>query len=109
MTQQEAIEKLNNTFAFDDADKRLVYALEALGLIKFEEEKPKERILSEVIHNARLRNDSTPLSQQGFIAELEAHGYRIVKFGQYVTVEFETGIAHDQVFMGRLKSIKEQT
>lgn len=79
MTRQEAIKKLIDTgrWSTEKADLQ-VSSLEALGLIKFEEE--KKYGLTDVLYDARLCciNDSS-ISQKQFIDYLAKRGYKIVK------------------------------
>lgn len=66
MTRAEAERKLAGSY---NAGANILDALEALGLIKFDEESEVERII----------NNSRNTSAKNIIAMLELHNYRIVK------------------------------
>lgn len=82
--REEAIKKVDEAFRNTGVERSIatiqgyIIFAEALGLIKFDEP-VKEKPLDEIIFNARLRNDSYPTNQRGFIKDLEANGYKIVK------------------------------
>lgn len=74
MTRKEAIQKAcsvtSNVNRYD-----IVNILEALGLIKFDEEKS----LSRIIHEARMQTESAYSNCQPFMDYINEYGYKIVK------------------------------
>lgn len=93
MTRQEAIDKLKSVKPKQDHDGFIIKAsvlvdgLEALGLIKFEEEK-KETKLEDILVNPR-----------AIVEILNANGYHIVKLGKNTTVKLAFGT---QVELGKI-------
>lgn len=82
MTKQEADNKANrNYYSSNSFGMNLINALEALGLLKFEEEK-KENTIHEVIRKARNIYSNDVIGNNKFMQDLYDNGYRIVKLGK---------------------------
>jgi hypothetical protein len=78
MTREEALKKVNAVVSKSHPEKvnDIVQALEALGLIKFDE---PEKSLTDAICGARYNTMGSSIDQSSFIKYLNAHGYEIVK------------------------------
>lgn len=74
MTRQEAVDRVAGLPW--NSPGGIVTTLEALGLLKFDEEK---KDLTEVIYRARMVCQDSSISQKQFIDYLATNGYKIVK------------------------------
>ena len=80
MTRKEAIEKLQDNDVYRGAyANQFVAALEALGLIKFDEKLILDETMDEAITKAR----HCAMNSQKFIDCLNEYGYKIVKTGVF--------------------------
>lgn len=80
MTRKEAIESVRVIYDTNRAPyERITAALEALGLIKFEEEK-------ETFWIGDVNGCNNEHSMKMVTGALKSYGYEIVKIGQYMTV-----------------------
>lgn len=105
MTRQEAIKKIKSIYGHDYANaEKATRVYEALGLIKFEEEKNIKSV-KQILAAYMSDGDNC-------IAELNDAGYQIVKIGanSFVTIESCDEIStmsRGRTFNGKLISIKQ--
>lgn len=113
MTRQDAIEKIEGLGQglSHKGSCSIVNALEALGLLKFEEEK-KENTIYEIIRKARNIYSNDVIGNNKFMQELYDNGYRIVKLGDSVVIDVGSGIRYlgslvDSLLRERLANLRQ--
>lgn len=103
MTKQEAIATIDMNFKDRMEAGRFIRSLEALGLIKFEEEKEDNGAANcigftywNLRDSVNSKSDLTKVGRE-FVNDLEKSGYQIVKVGQK-GLKFKAGNGHYVVY-----------